>query len=69
MGTHMKPACSVFIPVPPRFALRDAAVGIAVANATNADKSAADIVLTKPGLSIVVDAIERSREIFQRRES
>jgi H+-transporting ATPase len=36
---------------------------------TDADKSAADIVLTKPGLSIIVDEIERSREIFQRRES
>jgi H+-transporting ATPase len=50
-------------------ALRAADAGIAVAGATDAAKSAADIVLTKPGLSVIIDAIERSREIFRRMES
>ncbi len=50
-------------------ALREADAGIAVQGATDAAKSAADIVLTRPGLSVIVDAIERSREIFQRMES
>jgi H+-transporting ATPase len=50
-------------------ALRAADTGIAVAGATDAAKSAADIVLTKPGLSVIIDAIERSREIFRRMEN
>jgi len=50
-------------------ALREADVGIAVAGATDAAKSAADIVLTRPGLSVIIDAIERSREIFRRMEN
>lgn len=50
-------------------ALREADAGIAVAGATDAAKSAADIVLTKPGLSVIIDAIERSREIFRRMEN
>jgi H+-transporting ATPase len=40
--------------------------GVAVAGATDAAKSAADIVLTSPGLSVIVDAIKESRKIFQR---
>ncbi len=47
-------------------ALKKADVGIAVAGASDAAKSAADIVLIKPGLSIVIDAIKESRKIFQR---
>ncbi len=47
-------------------ALKQADVGIAVAGATDAAKSAADIVLTKPGLSVIIDAIKQSRRIFQR---
>jgi H+-transporting ATPase len=47
-------------------ALKKADVGIAVAGATDAAKSAADIVLTKPGLSVIIDAIKESRKIFQR---
>jgi H+-transporting ATPase len=31
-----------------------------------AAKSAADIVLTRPGLSVIIDAIKESRKIFQR---
>jgi H+-transporting ATPase len=47
-------------------ALKQAEVGIAVANATDVAKAAASLVLTKPGLSNVVDAIQTSREIYQR---
>jgi H+-transporting ATPase len=47
-------------------ALKKANAGIAVECATDAAKSAADIVLTKPGLSIIIDAIKESRKIFQR---
>ncbi len=50
-------------------ALRAADSGIAVAGATDAAKSAADIVLTRPGLSVIIDAIEESRKIFRRMES
>jgi H+-transporting ATPase len=50
-------------------ALREADAGIAVAGATDAAKAAADIVLTKPGLSVIIDAIEQSREIFRRMEN
>jgi H+-transporting ATPase len=47
-------------------ALKEADAGIAVAGATDAAKSAADIVLTKPGLSVIIDAIIESRKTFQR---
>jgi H+-transporting ATPase len=47
-------------------ALKKADAGIAVAGATDAAKSAAAIVLTKPGLSVIIDAIKESRKIFQR---
>lgn len=47
-------------------ALRRADVGIAVAGATDAARAAADIVLTRPGLSVVVHAIDVARGIFQR---
>jgi H+-transporting ATPase len=47
-------------------ALKKADAGIAVAGATDAAKSAADIVLTKPGLSVIIDAIKESRKTFQR---
>jgi len=47
-------------------ALKKADVGIAVAGATDAAKSAAAIVLTRPGLSVIIDAIKESRMIFQR---
>ncbi len=50
-------------------ALKKADVGIAVAGATDAAKSAADIVLTRPGLSVIIDAIKESRKIFQRMNS
>ncbi|KAF9939097.1 plasma membrane H+-ATPase [Mortierella antarctica] len=47
-------------------ALAKANVGIAVADASDAARSAADIVLTEPGLSVIIDAILGSRQIFQR---
>ncbi|VVB88989.1 Potassium-transporting ATPase ATP-binding subunit [uncultured archaeon] len=47
-------------------ALKKADAGIAVAGATDAAKSAADIVLTRPGLSVIIDAINESHKIFQR---
>ena len=50
-------------------ALKKADVGIAVAGATDAAKSAADIVLTLPGLSVIIDAMKESRKIFQRMNS
>ncbi|MGD8413783.1 MAG: HAD-IC family P-type ATPase, partial [Candidatus Latescibacterota bacterium] len=50
-------------------ALKKADVGIAVEGATDAAKSAAAIVLTEPGLSVIIDAIKSSREVFQRMNS
>jgi H+-transporting ATPase len=47
-------------------ALKKADCGIAVAGATDAAKSAAAVVLTKPGLSVIIDAVTQSRKIFQR---
>ena len=47
-------------------ALKRADIGIAVHGATDAAKAAADIVITEPGLSVIIDAIFRSRKIFQR---
>ena len=47
-------------------ALKRADIGIAVHGATDAAKAAADIVLTEEGLSVIIDAIFRSRKIFQR---
>ncbi|KAJ8658544.1 plasma-membrane proton-efflux P-type ATPase [Lichtheimia ornata] len=47
-------------------ALSKANVGVAVADASDAARSAADIVLTEPGLSVIVEAIIGSRQIFQR---
>ena len=50
-------------------ALKEADCGIAVAGATDAAKSAGDIVLTRPGLSVIIDAIKESRKIFQRMDN
>jgi len=50
-------------------ALKKADAGIAVAGATDAAKSAAAIVLTRPGLSVIIDAIKESRKIFRRMNS
>ncbi|KAH7572555.1 hypothetical protein JRO89_XS04G0274400 [Xanthoceras sorbifolium] len=47
-------------------ALKKAVIGIAVADATDAARGASDIVLTEPGLSVVISAVLTSRAIFQR---
>ncbi len=47
-------------------ALKKANVGIAVAGATDAARSSAAIILTEAGLSVIIDAIKKSREIFRR---
>lgn len=50
-------------------ALKKADAGIAVSGATDAARSAADIVLTSSGLSVIIDAIKQSRMIFKRMNS
>merc|ERR1719367_660726 len=50
-------------------ALAKAQIGIAVHGATDAAKSAGDIVLTKDGLSPIYTAIQISRRIFKRLKS
>jgi len=50
-------------------ALKQADVGIAVSGATDAARAAADLVLTAPGLSVIIHAIEESRRIFVRMNS
>ncbi|MGO9261927.1 MAG: HAD-IC family P-type ATPase [Bryobacteraceae bacterium] len=47
-------------------ALRQAQMGIAVSTATDVAKSAAGIVLTKPGLGGIVAAVKEGRVTFQR---
>lgn len=47
-------------------ALRQAQMGIAVSTATDVAKSAAGVVLTRPGLSGIVDSIKEGRASFQR---
>jgi H+-transporting ATPase len=47
-------------------ALKQAEVGIAVANATDVAKAAASLVLTNPGLMDLLAAVETSRRIYQR---
>jgi H+-transporting ATPase len=50
-------------------ALKKADCGIAVSDATDAARAAADIVLLTPGLSVIIEAIKESRKIFQRMNS
>jgi H+-transporting ATPase len=50
-------------------ALKQADVGIAVSGATDAARAAADLVLTAPGLSVIVEAVEYARRIFERMNS
>ena len=47
-------------------ALKQAEVGIAVSSATDVAKASASLVLTNPGLSDIVAAVETSRRIYQR---
>jgi H+-transporting ATPase len=50
-------------------AIRQADVGIAVSGATDAARAAADLVLTAPGLSVIVTAVKEARNIFERMNS
>ncbi|MBW2010689.1 MAG: plasma-membrane proton-efflux P-type ATPase [Deltaproteobacteria bacterium] len=50
-------------------ALKQADVGIAVSGATDAARAAADLVLTAPGLSVIINAVEEARRIFERMNS
>ncbi|HHO69089.1 MAG TPA: HAD family hydrolase [Gammaproteobacteria bacterium] len=50
-------------------ALRKADCGFAVANATDAARAAADIILTAPGLSVINTAMEQARITFERMKS
>lgn len=50
-------------------ALKKADCGIAVSGATDAARAAADIVLTAPGLSVIVDAVKIARVTFERMKS
>ena len=50
-------------------ALKKADCGIAVSDATDAARAAASIVLMRPGLSVIIDAIKESRRIVQRMNS
>jgi len=47
-------------------ALKQAEVGIAVNNSTDVAKASASIVLTEPGLKVILNAISTSRQIYQR---
>jgi H+-transporting ATPase len=47
-------------------AVKKADIGIAVADATDAEWSASDIVLTESGLSVIIKAVLTSRAILQR---
>jgi H+-transporting ATPase len=50
-------------------ALKQADVGIAVSGATDAARAAAALVLTDPGLSVIIKGIEEARRIFERMTS
>ena len=47
-------------------ALKQADAGIAVSGATDAARAAAALILTAPGLSVIIKAIETARQIFER---
>ena len=50
-------------------ALKQADMGVAVSGATDAARAAADLVLTAPGLSVIINAVEEARRIFERMNS
>ncbi len=50
-------------------ALKRADCGIAVSNATDAARAAADIILTAQGLSVINDAVKEARITFERMKS
>ncbi|KAL8171611.1 hypothetical protein V2J09_023415 [Rumex salicifolius] len=68
MGTNMYPSSSLLGQDKDESiaTLKKADIGIAVDDATDAARSASDIVLTEPGLSVIISAVLTSRAIFQR---
>ena len=50
-------------------ALKQADVGIAVSGATEAARAAAALILTAPGLSVIIEGIAEARRIFRRMTS
>ena len=50
-------------------ALKQADVGVAVSGAVRAAQAAASLVLTAPGLSVIINAVEEARRIFERMNS
>jgi H+-transporting ATPase len=47
-------------------ALKQAEIGIAVKGATDVAKASASIVLTEPGIEVIIEALKSSRQIYQR---
>lgn len=47
-------------------ALKQAEMGIAVSNSTDVAKASASVVLTEPGISVIIDAVTISRKTYQR---
>ncbi|MBO3768766.1 MAG: plasma-membrane proton-efflux P-type ATPase [Thermoproteota archaeon] len=47
-------------------ALKQAEMGIAVSNSTDVAKASASVVLTEPGIGVIVDLIKVSRQTYQR---
>jgi hypothetical protein len=50
-------------------ALKQADIGIAVSGTTDAARAAASLVLTAPGLSVIINAVEEARRIFEHMNS
>jgi H+-transporting ATPase len=47
-------------------ALKQAEIGIAVSASTDVAKASASMVLTEPGIKVIVDAMKTSRQVYQR---
>jgi len=47
-------------------ALKQAEMGIAVSNSTDVAKASASVVLTEPGISVIIEAVKISRRTYQR---
>jgi H+-transporting ATPase len=47
-------------------ALKQAEMGIAMSNATDVAKASASVVLTEPGMSVIINAVTISRQTYQR---
>jgi len=47
-------------------ALKQAEIGIAVSTSTDVAKASASMVLTEPGIRVIIDALKTSRQVYQR---